>query len=172
MSGHVTQWLAAYLHGELPPHLRERVSRHIGECDACYAALCRERDLARTLGDAMPAFGAPRGDQLARVLAGILAGSGQAAAWRMPRAGLALLLSLALLLLLPALVTPRAAAVHAPEQPAPYMIVATATQSSTDAPAMAVVVSPTAVAARLALPTEPPAVNPSPVPVVGATLAR
>ncbi|NPV68488.1 MAG: hypothetical protein HPY64_15195 [Anaerolineae bacterium] len=171
MNGHVTRWLTAYLHGELAPHLRERVSRHVRECDECYAALRREQELARELGDSMPVFGAPRNEQLARVLSGILAEAGNhqgMAAFRVPRAGVALLLSL-LLVLLPALVMPRAA-VSAPDQPAPYMIAATATQSSTDAPTGLVIALPTAIAARQPLPTEPPAFNPSPVPVVGDAL--
>lgn len=172
MNGHVTRWLTAYLHGELAPHLQERVSRHVRECDECYAALRRERELARELGDSMPVFGAPRNEQLTRVLSGILAEAGNhqgMATFRMPRAGVVLLLSL-LLVLLPALVMPRAAVVSAPDQPAPYMIAATATQSSTDAPVGFVMASPTAIAACRPLPTEPPAVNPSPVPVVDKTL--
>ncbi len=172
MDGHVTQWLTAYLHGELAPHLRERVSRHVRECDRCYAALCRERELARELGESMPTFGAPRSDQLARVLSSILIEAGNSRGLSMARlspAGMVLLFGL-VLLLLPALAMPRITVASAPDQPGPHMIVATATQSSTDAPVVFVVASPTAVAARQIPLTEPPAFSPSPVPVIEATL--
>lgn len=172
MRRHVTYLLTAYIHGELPPHLRERVTRHIGACDACYAALLRERELARLLAEELPGLGSPRPEQLARLLPGILAQADRGPAERpqgLPGFGLALGLSLVLTLTVPLLLaSPRAAANALPNQPAPAMIVATATQSVTDAPAQAGLAL-TAVARRFELATEAARRSPAPAPIAQAT---
>ncbi|MBN2472805.1 MAG: zf-HC2 domain-containing protein [Anaerolineae bacterium] len=176
MSYHVTYLLAAYVHGELPPHLRERVSRHVQQCDACYAALVRERELNRTLQDGLRGMGAPRSEQLARLLPGILAESAPprpAHRARRPGLGLAVGLSMLLILLMPALVMPRVSAIASPQdQPSPQVRV-TATHNVTDAPVhglpVHVIASPTVVAVQLVVMTQPPLLNPSPAPVLQAT---
>jgi anti-sigma factor RsiW len=170
MPQHVTRLLTAYVHDELPSHLRERVARHVQVCDQCYARLRRERDLVHTIEAQLPAMGFARQDQLSRLLPGILAdGASQRvtqASGNLKGFGLALVVSVLLIMLVPALIMPHVGVVAAPDQPAPYMIAATATQSVTDAPAVYVVVSPTAIAARNDAATEPPLLNPSPVPVM------
>ena len=172
MSRHVTTLLAAFVHDELPPHLRIRVSRHVQECDACYAALVRERELNRALQDGLRCVGAPRDDELARLLPGIMAEATPVrpvrSSMRRPGLGLAVVLSLMVLLLMPALVMPRVSAISAPQdQPSPQVRVS-ATHSVTDA-AVHVIASPTAVAVRFVTVTQPPLLNPSPVPVLQAT---
>ncbi len=175
MSQHVTTLLAAYVHDELPPHLRERVSRHVQGCDACYAALCRQREIDRVLQDELRGLGAPRPEQLVRLLPGILAEAAPARPAhrsRRPGLGLAMAFSMLLILLMPALLMPRVSAVALPQdQPSPQVRV-TATQNVTDAPdhgmPVHVIASPTAVAVQLVVMTQPP-LNPSPVPVVEAT---
>jgi anti-sigma factor RsiW len=171
MNRHVTHLLSAYVHGELAPHLRLRVTRHLDSCDSCYAALCRERDLTRTLADQLPAFGAPQPDQLARLLPDILAETVPQTppSPRLSGMAVAMVLSLVLVIMVPALMMPRVSVVAAPDQPAPYMIAATATRSVTDAPGDSLPVSPTAVAVLDDRATEPPALNPSPVPEVQMT---
>lgn len=170
--GHVEHLLTAYVHNELPPHLRRRVARHVDRCDRCYAALRREQELTRSLRGQFTGFGQPRSDQLTRLLPDILAEAKPRT--RRPRLlpgfGVALVMSLVLALLLPVLMTPQAMADYAPDQPAPYMIAATATQSVTDAPQALVLASPTAVARWVEeAATDPPDQNPPPAPVAQAT---
>lgn len=175
MSQHVTYLLAAYVHNELPPHLQQRVSRHVQGCDACYAALCQQREIDRLLQDELRGLGTPRPEQLARLLPGILAEAAptrHAPRLRRPGLGLAVGLSMLLFMLIPALVMPRASAIALPQdQPSPQVRV-TATQNVTDAPMhgmpVHVIASPTAVAVQLVVMTQPP-LNPSPAPVVEAT---
>ena len=173
MFAHVTPLLTAYIHDELPAHLRARVTRHLESCDACYAAMVQERELARLLDASIATLGTPRPEQLARLLPGILAEVARPSPPRQPRSlpgfGLALVLSLMLALLVPALVAPRMAADHAPDQPAPYMVEATATQSLTDSPA-GLSAAPTAVA-RLDVATQPPHLHPMPAPIAQRTAA-
>ena len=169
MHRHVTHLLTAYLHGELPPHLRSRVIRHLEVCDTCYAAMLHEREMVRTLESQMPVFGMPYPETLSRLLPGILAevrASSQAAVrpQGLPGAALALVMSLVLALVVPVLMAPHTAAVQAPDQPAPYMVAATATQSVTDSPVL-VLASPTAVAQRLGVVTEPAELAPAPAPI-------
>ncbi|GAB4570690.1 MAG: hypothetical protein Kow0077_05390 [Anaerolineae bacterium] len=168
MAHHVTSLLTAYVHDELPPHLRERVSRHVRECDGCYAALRRERELAAALKVEMHGMGVPRGEQLSRLLPAIVsetAGARGRGGRGTPGIGFGVVLVIALFLLMPALMMSRAVAFTVPQdQPSPQVVM-TATQSVTDAPVF-VVASPTAVAVRFEVVTEAPAVNPSPVPVL------
>jgi anti-sigma factor RsiW len=175
MRTHVTHLLTAYVHDELPPHLNRRVIRHLERCDDCYLAMQRERDLARTLAAQMPAIGVPHPEQLARLLPAILADVNEPPSRRQPRLlpgyGLALVATLVLAVMVPTLVVPRVVADYAPNQPAPYMIQATATQSVTDSP-VAGLVSPTAIARRNDSATEPPVLDPAPAPVALATPGR
>lgn len=173
--GHVAHLLTAYVHHELPRHLSERVVRHVETCDACYAALTRARDMARFLGAQVPTFGAPRPEQLARLLPGILAEAGDRPAQRqggrrsfLPGFGLALVLTLILALAVPALASSHVVVERAPDQPAPYMIRATATPGVTDAPWLGVA-SPTVVAQRVDMEaaTEPAFHAPPSAPIVG-----
>ncbi len=173
---HVDHLLTAYLHRELPPHLRQRVERHTRVCDRCHTALVRERELARLLEAQMPAFGSPRPAQLTRLLPGILdaacpnsAHGMRAERWRtLPGVGMALLM-LALAIVAPTLASPHAPGMAAPSQPAPYLLVATATPGSTDGPVFALA-SPTAVAQRFEMATEPPDLDPLPAPIAATPM--
>ncbi len=175
MRTHVTHLLTAYLHDELPPHLNRRVIRHLERCDDCYLAMQRERELVRTLAAQMPVVGVPRPEQLARLLPAILAEVNEPPSRRRPRAlpgyGLALVVTLVLAVMVPVLIAPRVAADYAPDQPAPYMIQATATQSVTDSP-VAGLLLPMTVARRQNPATEPPDLDPAPAPVALATPGR
>jgi anti-sigma factor RsiW len=169
MERHVGYLLTAYVHDELPQHLRARVSRHIQSCDACYAALCREREIERLLLNQARATAGTPPEHLARLLPGILAEAVPARTGRRSGYGLVAVLSLVLLLLMPAATLPRLAANASPQdQPSPQLAM-TATQNVTDAP-LRLAASPTAVAVRSNQLTEPPPLHPSPVPVLLATL--
>lgn len=175
MRTHVIHLLTAYIHDELPPHLVRRVIRHLETCDDCYLAMRRERDLARSLAAQMPALGVPGTDQLAQLLPAVLGAVKEKPSRRQLRAlpgyGLALVVALVLAVMAPVLVMPRVSAEYAPNQPAPWMVQATATQSVTDPP-VAALFSLTAVAHRGDLATEPPDLNPAPAPVAFATPGR
>ena len=59
--------MAAYLHGELSPQVRLRVTQHIQDCPMCYTAYIRERDMQRDLTYYVPLIGqdiAPRYDRM------------------------------------------------------------------------------------------------------------
>ncbi len=49
MSNHVTQWLSAYLDGELTGRQLQQVEEHLAECEACQAELDSLQDLSRLL---------------------------------------------------------------------------------------------------------------------------
>lgn len=168
MDQHVTYLITAYVHGELPPHLRERVSRHVQQCDACYAALRREQELSDTLQDGLRVTAGPRSDQLAHLLPGIVAASGSTRSGRLSRrsgVGMAVVISMLVILLVPALIMPRVVALSSPQDQPPPQVLVTATRVMTDVPSQ-VVASPTAVAVRFVPVTDPPELNPSPVPVL------
>lgn len=176
MRYHVDHLLTTYIHDELPPHLRARVTRHVQHCDRCYAALRREEDLTRVLQAEMPLFGAPARGQLNRLLPGILA---EVAPRPAPRSGfqgagfaVALVVTLLVALFVPTLTGPRAVADYAPSQPVAPAIAATATQSITDAPYDVPVFLPTAVAQHVVLATDLPETDPPPAPVAQATPGR
>lgn len=173
---HVDHLLTAYLHHELPPHLRQRVERHTRACDRCYAALVRERELVRLLEAQMAVFGNSRPERLARLLPGILDATGpDVALWpqvrrrrALPGLGMALLV-IVLAIAAPALASPRASSMAAPSQPAPYLLAATATPGSTDWPASALA-SPTVVAQRFEMATEPADLDPLPAPIAATPI--
>ncbi len=171
MRFHVKHLLSAYVSHELPAYQRWRVSRHIQLCDACYAALRREEERARVLKTEMPRLGAARPDQLARLLPGILAEVGPRPAARHPYQmsgfGVALVLSLLVVLFVPALVMPRVAADFALSQPDPHELASTETLGVTDAP-LAALATPTAIALRPWVTTEVPSQLPPPAPVARA----
>jgi hypothetical protein len=54
MSDHVTQWLGAYLDGELRGALLRQVSNHLENCDHCQAELDEMRGLSALLHEATP----------------------------------------------------------------------------------------------------------------------
>jgi anti-sigma factor RsiW len=170
---HVEHLLIAYIHDELPPHLRARVSRHVQHCDWCYAALRREEDLARLLQAEMPVVGTPTRGQLNRLLPGILAEVTPRPAPRSSFRGagfaVALVVTLLVALFVPALSAPRAVASYAPSQPVGPAIAATATQSTTDTPSDVPVYLPTAVAQHVVLATDLPETDPPPAPIAQAT---
>ena len=176
IGGHVKHLLTAYVHGELPDHLRQRVARHIQHCNACYTAMLRERDMTQLLAGQMPGLGARRPDQLALLLPDILAGAVASpepswSSW--PGFGLVLGLVTFVVMALPVVATAQLPLREVPEQPAPHMIVPTATPELTDAPSShesETASAPTAIAARLAWgaqATEPALLSPVPVPLLG-----
>jgi predicted anti-sigma-YlaC factor YlaD len=59
--------LLAYGNGELRPSLRRLVTRHLNQCDICYARYCQQADLERDLTLYVPLMGQeskPRLDQM------------------------------------------------------------------------------------------------------------
>ncbi|MBN1965985.1 MAG: zf-HC2 domain-containing protein [Anaerolineae bacterium] len=175
MRRHITHYLAAYITGELPPHLARRVGQHVQVCDSCYAALQRERDLTSTLQTQFATFGVPRPAQLARVRPAVLMAMQAPPAPRRfwPGMGLVLALSLVVALLLPMLVAPRlVSAINVPDQHGPDVLAGTMSIPVTDTPAQ-VHVAPTAVAQRLEeAATALPDLVPPPAPVAQATPGR
>ena len=176
MRYHVEHLLSTYIHDELPPHLRARVSRHVQHCDRCYAALRREEDLARLLQAELPLLGAPSRGQLNRLLPGILAEVNPRPAphngFRGAGFALALVVTLLVALFVPTLTGPRAVADYLPNQPVPPASAVAATQSITDAPGDMPVFLPTAVAQHVVLATDLPETDPPPAPIALATPGR
>ncbi len=176
MRFHVKHLLSAYVGRELPAYQRWRVSRHLQSCDVCYAALRREEERARILQDEMPRLGVPRPEQLARLLPGILAEVGPRPAARHPYRlsgfGVALVLSLLVVLFVPTLVMPRVAADFALSQPDPHVAAVTEAVGVTDAPLTVLLATPTAIALRPWVTTEVPNLLPPPAPIAQATPVR
>ena len=58
--------LPGYIHRELTPKQRERVSRHLTICPGCYVAYTEQRQLVRELAYSLPRLGgdAPRLDKM------------------------------------------------------------------------------------------------------------
>ncbi len=50
--------LVAYIHNELPIKQRREVSRHLDNCETCYAVYLQQQDLAHDLANAVPSIGA------------------------------------------------------------------------------------------------------------------
>jgi anti-sigma factor RsiW len=125
MKHHVQHLLIAYVHGQLSSARRRQVAQHVQVCPACRAALVREERLARDIERCMPAIGAPRRGQLARLWPSIQAqitrgGRKPEPAMRLPSFGsLALLLVICCTFLLSAFVRgPGAQVAAAPLLPA------------------------------------------------------
>lgn len=57
--------MTAYLHGELAPQVRQRMTQHIQRCPICYTVYVQQRDMQRDLAYYMPLLGtAPRYDKM------------------------------------------------------------------------------------------------------------
>jgi anti-sigma factor RsiW len=166
MRNHVRHLLTAYVHRQLTPAQRERVTRHVRSCPECRAALDREERLVRDLIRTMPLIGQPRPNQLTRLWPAI---------WRefrlppvrlghwLPSYGLLLALMLACAFFASALFAGPSHAVAAPVQRVPADIRPTLTPVRTDEPT---IISPqpsgTASASYL------PAASPAPLVVVSS----
>jgi anti-sigma factor RsiW len=166
MRNHVRHLLTAYVHGQLTPAQRERVTLHVRSCLECRAALDREEQLARDVIQIMPLIGQPRPNQLARLWPAI---------WRefrippvsldhwLPSYGFLLALMLACAFFASALFAGPSHVIAAPVQRVPADIRPTLTPVRTDEP---ISVSPqpseTARAAYL------PAASPAPLVVVSS----
>src|SRR5262245_38385239 len=60
MSDHVTEWLNAYLDGELKGHRLQHVEEHLAECETCQAELVSLQSLSGLLQEVpAPAFPSP-----------------------------------------------------------------------------------------------------------------
>lgn len=70
-SRHVTHLLTRYVHGQLRPAQRARVSKHVRSCVDCRVALAREENLAADLRREMPFIGQASAGQLSHVWAGV-----------------------------------------------------------------------------------------------------
>jgi anti-sigma factor RsiW len=62
---HITPLIHAYIHHQLTPAARRRVSEHLQTCATCRAALDGDAQLARDLGAYLPLMGPPGRKQLA-----------------------------------------------------------------------------------------------------------
>lgn len=71
---HCQERMPAYLHGELPAHVRRRMARHIHNCPRCSYVYQRQRDIHQLLDADLPSFGAPVRPQLAAIWAGVQSG--------------------------------------------------------------------------------------------------
>ncbi len=67
MSRHVQHLLVAYIHRQLPPYKRNRVTLHLQKCEECQAALDVERRLSGELATTMALIGRPKRGQIARL---------------------------------------------------------------------------------------------------------
>lgn len=57
--------MTAYLHGELKPKVRQRMTQHIEQCPMCYTVYIQQRDMQRELADYVPLIGnRPRYDKM------------------------------------------------------------------------------------------------------------
>lgn len=71
---HCQERIPAYIHRELPVHVRRRMARHIHNCPRCSFMYRRQRDLEQLLDADLPSFGAPARPQLAGIWAGVQSG--------------------------------------------------------------------------------------------------
>lgn len=70
---HCQAHMNAYIHGELSPKARIRISRHLDRCASCYAVYIRERELTRELEQRVPLIGLTSAPQLAHIWAAVQA---------------------------------------------------------------------------------------------------
>jgi len=49
--------MTAYLHGELRPKVRQRMTQHIEQCPMCYTVYIQQRDIQRELAYSVPLVG-------------------------------------------------------------------------------------------------------------------
>ncbi len=112
--------LTAYLHGELSPRERQRMTQHIQACPMCYTVYIQQRDIQRDLAYYVPLIGQENRPRYDKMWASI-----QADMSRPKRQGYQMRYGLAALMLLLALLLPwtighRATALAAlPTQPSP-----------------------------------------------------
>ena len=139
--------MTAFIHGELPPHVRRRIGRYIDECPDCYAEYLRQRELARDLERGLPSVGMPCVSQLDRIWAGVQAELSNTPPPHRPARrysfsyGMAVVL-MAVMVVLPGAVAGQHARMNVPSQPAPELQVLQKTPTSQ----AALPVLPTAVA--------------------------
>lgn len=115
--------MIAYIHGELPPKARRRITAHLDRCPTCSAYYLREREAVRELAQRVSLLGQPTTSDLRGIWRAIDAGmspKAHAVGQRLvpARYGLAMLM-LALSLLLPATLGNRNVPFTLPTQPAP-----------------------------------------------------
>jgi anti-sigma factor RsiW len=92
--------MTAYLHGEAPRLVGQRMARHIQQCPACYAIYIQQRDTERELTHYVPLIGQEKAPRYGKMWASIQADLSGSRKQRYPvRYGLAaLMLMLALAL--------------------------------------------------------------------------
>ena len=66
-------YMTAYLHGELPPKLKRRMTLHIQQCPMCYTTYIQQRNLVRDLEQTVPLVGQPGRSRLDKVWTAIQA---------------------------------------------------------------------------------------------------
>lgn len=126
--------LVAYIHRELKPEVRDQVSRHLDECEACYTIYLQYQNNDHRLGQVMPLIGQANRPTLQRVWTSVQADLTQSYPSMKPVSASYGLVALVvtLMLLVPLTMGNRnVPAVLPPTQPAP--LVALATPSATEA---------------------------------------
>lgn len=63
--------LSSFANGDLAPDLRQRVAKHLDDCESCSHEYERYRKMVRTLRMDMPVIGNPNSDNLKRIWATI-----------------------------------------------------------------------------------------------------
>jgi anti-sigma factor RsiW len=132
-SRHVTHLITRYVHGQLRPIQRARVTNHVRMCVNCRVALAREENLAADLRHEMPLIGQASAGQLAQVWAGVWQEIGtprprsrlHGTTW-LPGLGAMLAVLLLVIVAVPLLIHGGLRAEAAPLQPRPEIMVATA----------------------------------------------
>lgn len=132
-SRHVTHLLTRYVHGQLRPAQRSRVSNHVRMCVNCRVALAREENLAADLRREMPLIGQASAGQLSHVWAGVwqeVNSTRPRSRWNgsslLPGLGAMIAVLLLVMVVVPLLVQSGVRAEAAPLQPRPQLTVATA----------------------------------------------
>lgn len=146
MNRHVKHLLSAYVHDQLSPSRRRRVTHHLSQCEQCRAAWLRDQEAAGRIRREMKTFGRPDRAALARGYGVVM---GQVRLNRphlsfnwLPSLGMGLAVMLTFALLTSALIGGATYAGAAPLPPVPAEIQATWTPVVTEPPT-----SPTLVAA-------------------------
>ncbi len=171
---HIRHLLIAYLNGELPAEVRDRVTRHLAGCEGCRQALAAEERIAAELRARLPAITAPRLGQLARLWPGVATRIAPGKPRQPPRRVLSLAPTFGMMLtfgLLCALILPLAlgSRVSVAEATQPRPVTTTATAAPADATAAVKSIatpSPSAVALA-SLMARPPTLAPAPTPAAG-----
>ncbi len=169
----------AYVHGELPAHVRRRMARHIHQCADCYPVYRRELALKHELEARLPGFGGSNRPQLAHLWSNI---QGELTApTRTPRVARQSILRhtlvaaiLVLGMLLPMTIYGQTLTVSVPTQPAPALIGDTRVDETRPVPLGTSVAAHSASAETLmssvataAASTPTPGISPGLIPVPG-----